>query len=422
MGEPDLFDAAKAEVARSHAQSKLLRVVTQPLTPQHIERRLRSEGGVVGQDDVVRSLCVGFMLHVERIRDGCSDRPREVRMPRVPTLLIGPSGSGKTFIVQQLARHGLRAGRLPFLRTDLNRLTQAGYYGGDADDIVMGLIRAAGNDRDMAELGGVCLGDELCKCRFAPGLPRDIGGQMAQAALLDLIAGEVVAVDSYAQAAAGTRKVTIQFAMSGVWVLAAGAFEGLVDIVRRRVVGRRGMGFGAEYGQARDRGLERADLLRQVTTDDLIAYGIIPELSGRFASILVLDPLSRDDMRAILDLPHGPIARWRQAACAMGFDLRLCESLLDAMAEEAVRTELGARSLEPLVSRVVARAFYELPGNCRPTAAGVRVCHLGLDALTDGSYELSWSRRASTVRRIERVDESAADDGDAAMDDRVAGG
>jgi ATP-dependent Clp protease ATP-binding subunit ClpX len=281
----------------------------------------------------------------------------------------------------------------------MNRLTEFGYYGGDADQLVAGAIAAAGGDRAVAEGSAIMFLDEIDKLR-SYGSPnhREVGGATAQAALLDLVEGQLMTADMYDRGADGrSLRTTIQFDASGVWVVAAGAFSGLSAIVERRIRGPRRMGFSATAAKPIDAALRRADVLRETTVEDLVSYGRLPELCGRFLDIVVLDPLRASDYRAILGLKtaDAPIRQWKRVAETLAFELRFTDGLLDALAAAAEAEGLGARSLRGLVGRACRRAMCEVPERVRsrPAYDVYARCTLDVAALEDGSYGLTWPRR-----------------------------
>ncbi len=390
----------KEEMDARRCLVKLQRMVQGPVTPAAIERRLRERGGYVGQDDAVATLSLGMALHGHRILQRVHHAADPQTLPRLAHLIIGPSGQGKTFLAERLATLGLAGDPLPFVRIDMNNVTEAGYYGLDLPTVAIGgAISAAGGEQGVAEGSAILFCDEVDKVRSC-GSPnhREIGGQYAQAAMLDLVDGQVLTADLYGRGPDGRNlRTTIRFETQGLWVMAAGAFSGLSVMLERRLRTPRRIGFAAAAESPLDASLRRADVLRDVTIDDLVAYGMLPELCGRFLSVVVLDPLRAADYRAILDqkLPDAPIPQWRRAAEVLGFELRFSDGLLDAMSAAAEAAGLGARSLRSLVARACRRAMSEVPDRSRSRmSAGVYArCTLDASALQDGSYRLSWPKR-----------------------------
>jgi len=409
---PEEMDAKRALV-------RLQRMVRGPVTPAAVEHRLRTQGGYVGQDEAVATLSLGMALHGRRILERVHHDADPLTLPRLSHLVIGPSGSGKSFLVQRLAACGLGGDPVPFVRIDMTGVTEAGYYGLDLPTVAAGgAIAAAGGDKGVAEGSAVLFCDELCKLRSS-GNPnhREVGGQQAQAAMLDLVDGQAMTADLYDRGPDGRNlRTTICFDTRCLWVVAAGAFSGLDQIVVERLRGRRRMGFAGGAEKPLEAALRKADVLRETTTEDLVRFGMLPELCGRFLSVVVLAPLRAADYRGILDqrLPGAPVPQWRRAAEVLGFELRMTDGLLDALAAAAEAEGLGARSLRSLVARVCRRAMCEVPERSRSRmSAGVYArCTLDASALEDGSYRLSWPKRTKEQVWGEAgwSDETGADD------------
>jgi len=221
------------EMAARRSLAKLQRMVKGCPTPASIEHRLRKHGGYVGQDDAVATLSLGMAIHANRIWQRVHHDADPRSLPRLSHLIIGGSGQGKSYLVGQLARWGLGGDALPYVRSDMNRLTEFGYWGGDVDQIVAGAVSAAGGDQAVAEAASIVFCDEVDKLR-SYGTPnhREVGGTTAQAALLDLVEGQLMTADLYGRGGDGrSLRTTIQFDASCVWVVAAGAFSGLSAIV-----------------------------------------------------------------------------------------------------------------------------------------------------------------------------------------------
>lgn len=396
---------SQEEMDARRSLARLQRMVPRPPTAADIERRLRERGGYVGQDEAVATLSLGMAVHANRIRERVYHDADPRSLPRLAHLLIGASGHGKTFLVQRLAATGLGGEPLPFVRIDMNNVTEAGYYGLDLPTTAVGgALVAAGGDRAVAEGSAIVFCDECDKVRTS-GTPqhREVGGLYAQAAMLDLVDGQVITADMHGRGPDGRNvRSTVQFDTACLWVIAAGAFSGLEDIVVRRTRSPRRIGFGTAAEPSLDVARRRADVLRETSMDDLVQYGMLPELCGRFLSIVVLDPLRAADYRAILDvrIPDAPIPQWRRMAELLGFELRFTDGLLDAIAAAAEAQGLGARSLRSLVGRACRRAMCEVPERSRSRKdRGVYArCTLDAPALEDGAYRLTWPKRTKKQR------------------------
>lgn len=294
------IEYVKDELAVRETERKIEAIAAKVVTPSLVEDRLRRHG-YVGHIDAVRTLAIQLCVHVERMRATLSRDSSELRFPRLVTLLIGPSGTGKSFLGQQLARYGLVGDQpIPYSRTDLNRLTEAAYQGGDLDDIVLGIAAAAGWDIAFAQAAGLAMLDELCKCRALPTSNRDASGRYAQSALLDLIEGQTVTVQLATKDPSGKRaRESLSFDCSGLMVVLAGAFSGLADLVRQETRSARRIGFDAGRHSARDRARADYDLIAEHCTPDLLCrYGLVPELVGRLSDV----------WRFLLQLHHRPRA------------------------------------------------------------------------------------------------------------------
>lgn len=417
------MEHVKQEMAARQAVVSLSRMVHCPTSPAAIEGRLRRLGGYVGQDDAVAALCLGLAVHARRIQARLKAEPSMTPLPRMSHLVIGPTGAGKSYLVRQLTKHGLGGDPLPYSRHDMNRITEAGYYGGDVDAIATAAIAAAGGDQAVAEASGVIFCDEVDKLRSCGTSQREVGGHFAQAALLDLVEGQGMTVDRYGPGPDGKfQRSTIQFNPHGLWVIGAGAFSGLTDIVRRTRK-RRTLGFGAQNESPMDAALEEEELLRQVEPEHLVEFGILPELCSRFTEIVVLGPLRASTLKAILELdtPNSPLPQWRQIGRALGVELRWTDRLLDAIAAEAETKALGARGLAGIVSRTCRRALREVPGRFSGQA-GVPICRLDLPALVDGQYEMPRPRRSKVVGPTKPTIESPKTEGGDQAARSVAGG
>ena len=340
-----------------------------PLSPQEIYQRL--DEYVVGQDDSKKVLSVAVYNHYKRINTEIG--PDDVELEKSNILLVGPTGSGKTLLARTLAK----VLDVPFSIADATALTEAGYVGEDVENILLHLIQAADFDIQRAERGIIYIDeiDKISRKADNPSITRDVSGEGVQQALLKIIEGTTASVPPQ-----GGRKHPhqdfIQFNTSKVLFICGGAFEGLEDIVDRRVgKGVRNLGFGAAKRELE----EAAGLLKHLTHDDLLKYGLIPEFVGRLPVMVTLEPLDLESMVRILTEPKNALARQFERFFRMdNVELVFTSEALQAISETALEEKTGARGLRTVLEDLLLEVMFEIPG--RPE---IIKCVVSLDTVAD---------------------------------------
>jgi len=323
--------------------------------PAEIYQRLNDY--VVGQDRAKKVLAVAVYNHFKRTR-ARRQGDNEVELHKSNILLVGPTGCGKTLLAQTLARI-LSA---PFAMADATTLTEAGYVGEDVESILLRLIHAADNNVERARYGIVYL-DEIDKIARKsgdnPSVTRDVSGEGVQQGLLKILEGTIAHVPPQ-----GGRKhpyqELIQLDTTDILFICGGSFEGLEQIIEARLGANRTMGFTG--GSARREPLTPSELLQRVSADDLLEFGLIPELVGRLPVVVSVDPLDEQMLYDILTRPKNALTRQFCKLFALdGVELEFGEDALRATAQEAFQCRMGARGLRSILEETLLDIMYELP-------------------------------------------------------------
>ena len=325
---------------------------------------------VVGQGRAKKTLSVSVYNHYKRIQS--RGRTGDVEVQKGNILLIGPTGCGKTLLAQTLAKKL----DVPFAIADATTLTEAGYVGEDVESVIKALYRNSGGDVERAQRGIVCIDeiDKIARKGGGPSVTRDVSGEGVQQALLKLLEGKHATITPDG-ARNRPQQELIQVDTTDILFICCGAFNGLEDIVRRRV-GERGMGFGARISAKSD---EDKDALRAMArSEDLIKYGMIPEFLGRLPIIVSCDSLDEKALADVLWRPKNALTKQYQRLFEMeDVQLRFTEDAIAAIAREAHRRKSGARGLRAIMEEIMLDVMYEIP-----STTGVRECVINADVIT----------------------------------------